>query len=495
MKGAYRRNMTKPGCRISNTSFAAVFFAVITLLCLPGCAGYSTPAPPNAQWAPTRKQSKTPAPDKTWQGIRARAPEGNEPLSLAKLLDTAFCNSPITSKSWNDIKSKKAALGQARSTLLPQVSVTGRGQREKSVPNTVSGEANQLKYGPSGKAELLLFDFGGRNASIEAAYQDMLSAGYTFNQSLQDIILNVQKAYYELFSAYSVVQSAKADLADTGKGLEAADLKYRSGIVSKLDKLQAESSYNRSLYELEDANGRLKQAKAQLAITVGFSADTDINIVMPQREAPFQMRESDIREMIDEALSCRPDIASARAAADEKKAKIRQANSALWPVINIGGTYGHDWYKYYNEKQARDNAYDYGGYLSVDWDIFDGFYNLNKKLQAEAEFNAALDTLIQLELEASADVWKNYFDYNTAVKKLGYSKAYLESSTASHELALEGYSQGLRDMLDLLQAQGDVSNARAKHVDSQRQVFVAAVELAHATGSLKTGTSPEKEGQ
>ena len=42
-------------------------------------------------------------------------------------------------------------------------------------------------------------------------------------------------------------------------------------------------------------------------------------------------------------------------------------------------------------------------------------------------------------------------------------------------------------MLDLLQAQSALSEARAKFVDSRKGLFVAVAELAHATGTLKAG--------
>jgi len=57
---------------------------------------------------------------------------------------------------------------------------------------------------------------------------------------------------------------------------------------------------------------------------------------------------------------------------------------------------------------------------------------------------------------------------------------------ASHDLALEGYSEGLKSMLDLLQAQSSLSDARAKLIDSEKGLFIAVAELAHATGTLST---------
>jgi len=457
----------------------------VVLVMLAGCKNINAPSVPYEQWQPPKKVDNLSSSDKVWTGIRSRTPGTQEPLSLVKLLDIAFNNSPVTSRAWQDVRSKSAVLGQKKSDLFPQVTIGADGTREKSVANTgVVGNENQLRYGPSGRAELLLFDFGGRDASIEAAYQDMLSAGFAFNQALQDLILNVQKTYYELFSAYSRLEAAEADVLDAKETLDAARIKFEVGIVSKLDQLQAEASYNNSLYDLEDAKGSLKTAKANLATVIGFSADTVFEIARPDRELPLNMQEADIKEMIDQALSDRPDIAAARSVLMQKQQLVKETASSLWPTVNLGGTYEHDWYKYYNTREPRDDDYAYGGYLSLSWDIFDGFNKINKKLEAEAESDAELEGLRQLELQASADVWTKYYNYNTAVRKLGFSRAYLESSMASHELALDGYSEGLKSMLDLLQAQSSLSDARAKLIDSEKGLFIAVAELAHATGTL-----------
>jgi outer membrane protein len=463
----------------------ASFFTILAMLILPGCKNVNAPAIPYGQWAPPAGYSNLSSDDKIWTNIRSRSPAKGEPLSLSALLDIAFENSPVTSRAWHEVRAKKASLGREKSDLFPQITIGADGRREKAVSNIgEAGNHNHLRYGPTGRAELLLFDFGGRDAGIEAAYQDLLSSGFAFNHALQDLMLDVKKNYYGLFSAYSNLEAAEANVIDAKEALDAAEIKFHVGIVSKLDKLQAESSYNNALYDLEDAKGALKTAQAGLAIVIGFSADTAFEIEKPPKGPTLRLQESDISAMIDQALSDRPDIAAARSSLMQKQSQAKEAASSLWPKVNLGGTYGHDWYKYYNTRQSRDDGYDYAGYLSLSWDVFDGFYNINKKLQAEAELQAELDGFKEIQLLASADVWRKYYNYNTAVKKLEFSKAYLESSMASHELALEGYSQGVRSMLDLLQAQSALSNARARIVDSERGLFIALAELAHATGSL-----------
>ncbi len=470
-----------------------ITYIFIILLLISGCSSINASPTPYQEWMPPEYYDAHPLEDDSQSFIRSEKPDIDEPLTLARLLDIALKNNPATRQAWEESRAKQAILEQEQSQLYPKVTVSADGLREKSIATLESENINDLKYGPSGKAELLLFDFGGRDAEIAIAYHDMLSSGFQFNQSLQDLILDVEQKYYGLDSASSGVEAAEADVIDAKASFEAAELRFQVGLVSKLDRLQAGSSYENALYDLEEAKFILKTTRAGLATTLGYSADIELNIVKPDKKAPTDINKQDVSEMIDEALLVRPDIQAARAALQAKAAAVKDASSSLWPHVNLGGTMGHNWYKYYNQKRPRNDDYSYTGYLSLEWDIFDGFYNINKKLEAEAEQSAQRARLIELELEMSADVWSKYYNYNTAVRKLKFSEAFLNSSKASYDLAFEGYGAGLKDMLDLLQGQSALSEARAKFVNSRKDLFVAVAELAHATGTLKAGIIEKPE--
>jgi len=451
---------------------------------LTGCRDNKAPAIPYAKWQLPAESADIFDNENSWPELKQKTPCSGQVLTLPQLLDIAFNNSPVTASAWQDIIIRKSIKAQARSVLLPDIVIGGAGYREKSVSVTDAGDMNQLRYGPSGKAELLIFDFGGRDAAIEAAYIDMLSSGFMYNQALQNLILEVQESYYELSGAYSMVEAGEANVIDARQSLEAAQMRFEAGIVSKLEQLQAESSCNNALYELEESKGKLEQAKARLSVALGCSADKAYDIAMPDKALSTGVEDSDISLIIDRALSQRPDIAKARLDVMRKQALVRQADSSLYPTVTLGASYANDWYKFYNAKQPRDNDYSYTGYLSFNWDIFDGFYNLNKKIQAEAEFNAMKDELTRLELEASADVWTSYYNYKTALKKLDFARAYLQTAAASHELAFDGYAEGVRSMLDLLQAQSALSQARAKLVESEKGLYTAIARLSHSAGIL-----------
>ena len=122
-----------------------------------------------------------------------------------------------------------------------------------------------------------------------------------------------------------------------------------------------------------------------------------------------------------------------------------------------------------------------------------GFNNYAELLEAKNKAKAQEEQLIQDELAASADVWTKYYAFKTAVRKFDFSKAFLASSEESYTLALESYKAGVKNILDVLEAQSSLSDARSKLIVSENDLLVAFAEMAHATGSLGTGGSQESK--
>jgi len=424
-----------------------------------------------------------------WEAIRRREIDTSKPLVLFELVDIAIGNNPTTRQAWENARAAEAKVKQAQSEWYPQVEISAEGAGQKKDTNLDVNDQDNIYARPGGEFTFLLLDLGGRNARIRGAIQDMLEANFQFNRSLQNLILNTETAYFELYSAQSQVEAATADLEDAGTAFYTARERHKVGLVSKLDVLQAESSYDQALYYLEEARGNVQTARANLAQELGLPADAVFEIACPAQKVPAYLPRENVSLLIEEALMERPDIAAGRASLRSKAEAIRAADSDIWPSLTIGASGNAGWYKYFgNEETALDRKYghdyEYSGYFNVSWDIFDGFRNINKKREARSEMEKEREKLRQSELAASADVWTKYYNLKTAGKKFVFSEAFLESATASRELAARGYKTGLKDILDLLQAQSQLQDARSKLIESRKEVFVSLAELIHATGML-----------
>ena len=349
--------------------------------------------------------------------------------------------------------------------------------------------ADQDDLDLNGKLKLtyLLLDFGGRSADIQQTSALLLSANFQFNQSIQDLLFDTENSYYGFYSAKSALDAAQADLETAKTVYDDADTRYRAQLASKLDLLQAKSNYENSLFSLEGAKGQVKTAKAKLAQTIGVSADTEFDIADPAKPLPTGLSEDDVTKLINDAMEKRPDIAAQKASVEAKKAAIQSADSALYPSITANGTAAMNRYKYYADAQPRNSDSTYSAYLAFNWDLFDGFENLNKKREAEMNTEVERAKLVEIQLAASADVWTKYYNFKTAIRQYGYGESFLDTAKTSYELALESYNNGLKSMLDLINAQSQLSDARSKLIQSKRDLFVALADLAHATGSLYAG--------
>lgn len=471
-------------------NLAGIFLLLFISTALTGCRSVSAPSTPGASWNVPEWEGRRMAKDPVWDSLRKKKIGINRPLDIADLLEVALKNSPQTKEAWETARGQEAQLIQTRGSLFPEVSGGMDIEYTKTKVNKRTETVNQWQYTPSANLSILLFDFGGRSASIQKAYQELLAANYEFNQTIQDLFLATATSYFQLYASMVALEAANADVEDAEAALESAQVRFNAGLVSKLDVLQAQSTYDESLYKQEDAKGQIQIDRANLAEVIGFPADTPFEITEPDDEMINKITEENVTVLIEQALKDRPDIAAAKASLKAKEAAVKEATSDLLPSVDAEASTDHNNY-YYFGKMRGNNAnikedFSYGGQLSVKWNIFDGLSNYFKRIEAQREAAAEKQRLTQEELAASADVWSKFYAFETAKQKEIFSEAFLESAESSHELAEAGYKAGLKSILDLLSAQSQLSDARSKYVSSKEDVYIAFTELAHATGSLAT---------
>lgn len=460
-------------------------FFMLAILSTAGCQTLRAPSTMYEEWKPAVSKPF----DGAWNSILEQKIDPSRPLALVELVDIALHNNPSTRQAWDTARAAEAKKRQAESALYPQVTASASLEKERLIASQKKYNVNSLGYGPGVNITYLILDFGGRAATIDAAYEAMIMANFQFNQAFQDLLLSVETSYYELHSSYASLKAAEADMENAKTSFAAARQRYEVGLVAKLDVLQAKSNYENSLFNLEVAKGQIKTAKANLAKAIGFPADTPFDIAEPAKEVPTQISDENVSSLIKEAIANRPDISALQASLREKQSLIKAAKSDLWPKLNGTGGGKAAWHKF-PVSQASENEHEYGysAELSFDWDVFDGFYNINKVRETRIEAEVERSKLMQAELEASADVWIKYYDFRTAVRKLVFSESFLDTSKMSYDLALESYKAGLKSMLDLLDAESKLSDARSKLIQSKKDIFVALANLAHATGSISAKT-------
>ena len=454
-----------------------------------GCSSARPPVNSTTPWtAPKEAQN----PDRIWNTVRAQTNDFSKAMTLSDLVDIALQNNPASRKAWNDARAAAAQVAQARGYFMPTLTATAAGSRSKTSAEPDSYDSGSTHYGPGLSVNYLILNFGGgRQAAVDAALQTVYAADYAFNRSIQDILLATETAYYAVISSQAGVEAANASVKDASTALEAAQVRKDAGTGTELEVLQAQAQYDQSLYNLASAQGLAMIARGNLAQAVGVPADTDIRVTDPAREVADTLKAQDMQPMIDEALNRRPDIAALRANVAAKRFTAKAVGSTLWPSLYFNGDVNRDYFKNISGKdmQDSDTAYDAG--ISLQWVLFDGFQTLSAKRAAQAQADSLEAQLKQAELAASGDVWQRYHNYETALQKYKFSTAYLDSSSRSYDLALDSYKAGLKSILDLLNAESQLAQARSQQIAARQDAFTALANLAYATGVLEAGGSEQ----
>ena len=468
-----------------NLRSAAMLVSVLALASIAGCLSAPKIENSSTPWTPPARARGA---DDVWTAVRQQKADFTNDLTLAEISDMALQNNPATAKAWNDAKAAAAQVEQAKGYFMPTIAASAGEtiQRTKAEPNIY--DMNFTKFSPGLQINYLVINFGGgQKAAVEEALQTVYATDFAFNKSIQDILLAVETAYYTLFSAEANVEAAESSVKDAKAVLDATQERQKQGLGTELDVLQSQALYDQSLFNLASAQGALASARGNLAQTVGLPADTRLHLAAPAYDLPEAVKEADVKQMIDDALMRRPDIASARATVAAKQAAVTVAGAYLWPSLYLNGSAAHDSYNITEGQNLQDRDWSYNGTLSIQWTLFDGFQTISAKRAARAQAESAAAQLKQAELAASADVWMRYHDYETALKQHSFAAAFLKSSSAAYDLTFEGFKAGIKSMLDLLDAERQLAQARSQYVAARQGALTALVNLAYSTGLLEKG--------
>jgi TolC family type I secretion outer membrane protein len=465
-------------------------FSAVTLMTLIGCVQAPPPPSSTTEWtAPGDAQKQ----DKVWEAVRAGTPvDLSTPLSLADIADLALQNNAATSKAWHEARAASEQVRFAQGYFMPSLNVNAGASRSITSADPESFDQDYMTYGPGVQLSYLVFNFGGgRRAAVDQALQTVYASNFAFNRAIQDTLLTSEIAYYRVITAQAAVEATTTNALDTKAILEAATERRNAGVGVDLDVLQAQTLYDQALYAQASALGALKISWGLLAQSLGLPADTPLQIAPPSTTLPASLSAQNMQRFMDAALTRRPDLAALRASLAAREASIKVAKASRWPSLYLTGSANRNYYELYgvNNRVPSADEWAYMGGVSVKWNIFDGFQTLSTTRTAEAQADATRAQLKQAELGASAEIWTRFQNYETALSLLAFSGSSLKSATAAWELAMDSYKAGLKSILDVLNAETQLANARRQQIAARQEVFTALANLAHATGIIEKGGS------
>jgi outer membrane protein len=450
----------------------------------PSVGGVAGTAPaPQKEWTPP------PPPRDTLPSTTASFPPDllsrASTLTLGDVVDLALRNNPETQISWANARAAAAAFGGSKSLYYPTIDAEIGVTRLRSSP-TFSNDSVlrpslvQTNYGPTFSMSWLIADFGGRAGTIESARQALIAANWTHNATLQNVVLQVESAYFNYMANKALVASERLSVKEAQTSLESTQERQRVGLATIADVLQARTAFSQASLTLESTEGDLQTTRGALAVAMGLSANAPYDIEAVPATAVGPATDS-VDALIEQAVKSRPDLASAQAQYRQAVGNVRAARGNLFPSIQATGTGGRTYVQ-----TLPSGATNYSLRLGLVIPIFSGFSRQFAVRQARAEADAALGRAASVKQQVQFQVFSSYYALQTAARRVKTADDLLASAQASEEAALGRYRAGVGLFVDLLTAQSALASARAQQVQARWVWQTSLAQLAHDTGVLDT---------
>lgn len=433
--------------------------------------GKVSPAP-GVMWEPNQPLPRVPAPGVTPQ------PAKGAPLTLAELTEYALRNNPRARQAWFAARAAAAGVGIEQADLLPQITGLVSASRVRPVSATTGlASAWQTRYGPSVSLTYVLFDFA-RADQIEAAEFRLLAANLSQNRVLQDIVFQIEQAYYRLMGLDLLVRVNDLTLKNIRTALDAAQRRRESGLATVADVYRAETQVAQAELNLTRSRGEFAKARGQLATAIGLPVDRALQVQTFSDLPQVREMSASVADLLERARAARPDLVAAEAQARGARAAAEAASKAGLPTVEITGAAGRTFFT--DDRRAPASNFSAG--LNLRIPLFSGFRDKYTANLARAQAEQAVATRDALYRQTELDVWQAYYDVQTSATGVGTTEAQVKSAEQTAQATLARYQAGFGSILDLITAQQDESNARVQRIQSYLDWYTALARLQFSTG-------------
>ena len=176
-------------------------------------------------------------------------------------------------KSAMDVKSAEESVKQAKASYLPTVSLTA-GKNYASDDNYRGTSNNGWSVGAN--ASLDIWDGGSTRNTIKVREAQLESAKEANLAAVDGVLYDVQSAYLNLRAAEQTISSAKVAVEEGQESFRIASLRYRAGVGSNLDVLDAETSLTMARNNYVQALYNYNIYVATLERAVGVPLETPV---------------------------------------------------------------------------------------------------------------------------------------------------------------------------------------------------------------------------
>lgn len=295
------------------------------------------------------------------------------------------------------------------------------------------------------------------------------------------LVSTVVQAYYGLIAAQRKYASTQEAAAEAQRFLDVSTKLEKGGEVAHSDVIKAQIQAQDRQRDLREAQLAMGKSRLDLAVLLFKDFNQNFNLVDDLDLAPPLMSFEDFSKA---ALAKNPDVRSSQASLRAAKADVAGAWAGYLPSLDLDYWYGID---------ATHFAVHDGNGLSnlgssasavVNIPIWNWGATHSKVVQADLKRQQAQRELSFAQRKLQAEIRTAYDEADAARSELDLLKSSADLSAESLRLTTLRYQAGESTVLEVVDAQNTLTQARNAYADGVVRYRSALAGLQALTGSL-----------
>ncbi|MCL5006396.1 MAG: TolC family protein [Acidobacteria bacterium] len=484
---ADRRKRDGSVCRTQAPDHRGILVALnlIVMFCIAGltAAGQSGPAGTSVA-----RLARLPQP-----ATSNSNPDAPLTLTLQDALKRAKAYSPQFQAAVTATKMARQNVVQARATLLPSADATtqelltqGNGGRT-AVGRFVTNDGVHVY-----RAWGVFHQAFTANTFTLAGYRQA-TAAEAMARAQQEIAkrgLNVvvTQAYYALVVAERQYSTAQQGLDQAARSLKISQELEKGGEVAYSDVITFQIQYNQQKQAFQQAKLAMKNARLSLAVLLFPNFNQDFNVVDDLGISPPLPPLADALKMAEVS---NPEIRAAMADVRQTRYGVSVARAAFLPTLSFDLDYGIE-ANYFalrsiNVEQPEAGRLPNLGFFltaTLNVPVWDWGARLSRLRQAKYQRDQARVQLTYTQRQVLANLYSYYNEARTARAELGTLRSSANLAAESLRLNTLRYKAGDATVLEVLNAENTLTQARDSYATGLARYRVALAYLQTLTGSF-----------
>src|SRR5580704_3304464 len=295
------------------------------------------------------------------------------------------------------------------------------------------------------------------------------------------LVVTVVQAYYGFAVAQRKYATAQRASSEAQHFLDISQKLEHGGEVAHSDVIKAQIQTNQQQRELQEAELEMNRSRLELAVLIFPDFNQNFSVVddlqTPEPLPAFQ-------EVEAAAANKNPELRAALAALQQAKAEVAVAWNGFLPSLNLDYFYGIDANQFATRAPDGRHNLGYAASATLQLPVWNWGANRSKLKQASLRQEQARVELSFTQRQLLAKLRTLYSEAQTARSELDSLNQSAELAADSSRLTTMRYQAGEATVLEVVDAQNTLTQARNAFNDGQARFRVALANLQTLTGTF-----------